>query len=70
MKRQIAALLMGAALCAVMPAAAENMRIGDQAVVTKEKEDAICLPIGWKAKRRAARRSPSPRRSATTSICF
>ena len=40
-KRQIAALLMGAALCAVMPAAAENMRIGDQAVVTKEKEDAV-----------------------------
>lgn len=41
MKRQIAALLMGAALCATMPAAAENMRIGDQAVVTKEKEDAV-----------------------------
>ena len=40
-KRQIAALLMGAALCATMPAAAENMRIGDQAVVTKEKEDAV-----------------------------
>lgn len=38
MKRQMAALLMGAALCAAMSAAAESMRIGDQAVVENCKE--------------------------------
>ena len=110
MKRAI--LLVAAMMAASVPALAETMRIGDQAVVKKCKEyitlreadnvqatELARIPLGGQViyldpakngfarveygdtqgfvkteylgnKPRAARRSPSRRRSAATSICF